>query len=260
MENKIDIYLIAFFVSFVLFVLGTVLLFAQYKNRQKIALQEKEALEQQHQQALLATQLEIQQQTMQHIGREIHDSVGQKLTLASLYTQQLEFTNKYPAIQDQLLAIGNVINESLAELRSLSKSLTESPTLHTHLPQLIEMECKKVEATGKCRTAFHNGANETSIAATTKNILFRVVQEFMQNSLKHSGCKLITIQLRSTTDGLLLLLQDDGKGFDIQEQANGIGLQNIQKRAALIQAELQLNSTLGKGTSLQLFIPKASIV
>lgn len=77
---------------------------------------------------LLNTQLQIQQQTMQFIGQEIHDSVAQKLTLASIYTQRMEFDNGVPAIKDKLGAVSKIVNDSLLGGRQISKDLTDTKT------------------------------------------------------------------------------------------------------------------------------------
>ncbi len=254
-EKETIILIIASLIAILLLCIAFIVILLIHRNRKLLYAKETHELYETHQQELLTSQLEIQQQTMQHIGREIHDNVGQKLTLASLYTQQLEFTNQYPVINEQLVAIGSVINESLTELRSLSKSLTDANTLNISLQKLIQTECKKIDATGNCKTHFSSNETETNINPSTKNIVLRMVQEFLQNSLKHSQCKLITIQLNNTAAGIILFLKDDGKGFNTNQPAKGIGLQNIAKRAATLNAQLTLQSTIGKGTSLKLLIP-----
>ncbi|MBK8610826.1 MAG: histidine kinase dimerization/phosphoacceptor domain-containing protein [Chitinophagaceae bacterium] len=83
-------------------------------------------MKEKHHIELLNTQLESQQQTMHFIGQEIHDSVAQKLTLASIYTQRMEFDNEMPGIKDKLTGVSKIINDSLLELRELSKNLTDT--------------------------------------------------------------------------------------------------------------------------------------
>lgn len=259
METSINIYLIAYFASFILLIVGVVFLFRQYQYKQQAAINEKALLQQQHQQEILTTELEVQQQTMQYIGREIHDSVGQKLTLASLYAQQLSFKKQYPNIQEQLESIGQVINESLTELRSLSKSLTNDGIQEQTLEQLLQTECNKINATAICRATLHNATVGIMVPPKVKILVLRIVQEFIQNSLKHSQCKNLYIFLQNLNDKLYLDLKDDGKGFNTSQQNKGIGLRNMQKRADLLNATLQLESTPNYGTRLQLFILKSPI-
>ena len=90
---------------------------------------------------------------------------------------------------------------------------------------------------------------------TVKRSLLRVMQEFIQNSLKHSSCNSIKIHLQEGTDGLRISATDDGKGFAIaQLTPKGIGLNNMKRRVDLIGGQFNLQSEPGKGTTLNLFI------
>jgi signal transduction histidine kinase len=256
MEKNLSLYIIIFFIAFILFFIGVVSLFIQYKNKQKLAIKEKEILEHHHQKELLEAQLYMQTQTMQEIGIEIHDNVGQKLTLASLYTQQLDFDNKYPEITERVNSISNIINESLNELRNLSKNLTNSYIEELSLKELIENEIEKIKQTNRYQF-YINIDTENGYATLTKTILIRVVQEFFQNTMKHTNATILGVQLQRKVDGLHLALTDNGKGFDNNEIASkkGIGLQNMKKRIALVGGTMQIQSVINNGTTLTLSIP-----
>lgn len=260
MEIKLEIYLIVFFISFLLFFTGIVVLFIQYKNKQKAVVKEKLITEQLHQQELLSTQLEIQLQTMQYIGREIHDNIGQKLTLASLYTQQLAYENKAPQVTDKIENISSIINESLTELRRLSKSLTDDNVNGGSLQELLQQEFNKVNEL-KSGTVLFNSTNfNITLPYQTKNILLRIVQEFMQNSLKHADCQHIIVSLKANKDELNLSLKDDGKGFDVSGlNFQGIGLSNMKKRTVLIGGSFNFQSIQHKGTSMEINIPFSNL-
>ena len=209
-----------------------------------------------HQKELLSAQLEIQNQTMQHIGREIHDNVGQKLTLASLYTQQLAFENKAPHINDSIENISNIINESLCELRALSKTLTDNSIETKSVSELIAAEVKKISELNLCEVRFNSASNAVNASYQTKTIVLRITQEFIQNSIKHAKCSLITIDLRSENNSIQLSLYDNGIGFDVtQTKGNGIGLTNMKKRTELIQGTFALESRPNHGTQLTVILP-----
>lgn len=208
-----------------------------------------------HQKELLSAQLEIQQQTMQHIGREIHDNIGQKLTLASLYTQQLAYENKAPQINENIENISAIINQSLTELRELSKSLTNDTIDATDISQLLEEECIKIKDSKICNVEYTSDIKNLKLDYQTKSILLRIVQEFMQNSIKHAQCKSISVSLNTTQTHLVLALSDDGKGFDVsQKSGNGIGLNNMKKRVEIIGGNYDLQSDT-TGTKLIIEIP-----
>jgi signal transduction histidine kinase len=235
----------------------------QYRKRKLLYDKEKELITLQYNQNLLNTNLEIKEQTMQDIGREIHDNVGQKLTLASIYANQLAFDKQYPQIHDRIAAISNIINESLSELRGLSKSLTHSNTEIKELNELIITECDRVNALNICQTTCVFNTPNLKLSSTVKNFIVRIMQEFIQNSLKHANCKNILLEFIYQNEVLYISAHDDGDGFDhnkqLQNPEKGIGLSNMKKRAALIGADLTISSEINKGTVLNLSIPANNI-
>lgn len=205
---------------------------------------------------MLSNQLEIQTQTMQHIGRKIHDNIGQNLTLASIYTQQLAFENKAPHINENIENIGAIINQSLVELRQLSKSLTDDNIEDNSIIDLIENECVKINDLKKCEVIFKYELKIIVDSYQIKSILFRITQEFLQNSIKHSKCKNINISLKKSENSIQLELQDDGVDFNINTiESKGIGLINMKKRTEILNGTFNLERKINFGTNLIIQIP-----
>jgi signal transduction histidine kinase len=238
------------------FIAGVILFVIQYRKRKAAHEKEKTMIAEKHTKELLKAQLEIQQQTMQHIGREIHDNVGQKLTLASLYAQQLSFENKAPHINDKIENIGAIINESLSELRQLSKSLTDDFIAQNSIIELINRECQAVTKLQKTTVEFMHNSGQVAVSYQSKNILLRIVQEFLQNSIKHAECKNILIKLAVNENEINVMLSDDGKGFNEKTlMVKGIGLSNMKKRTQLLGGNFNLTSAPGSGTQLHIILP-----
>lgn len=241
------------------FVVGIVFFVMHYRKRKLESEKEKSLIKKEHEKQLLELQFEIQSQTMQEIGREIHDNVGQKLTLASLYTQQLDYENKYHEIHDRINAVTMVINESLSELRALSKNLTNQQIEQQPLKKLLEDEMERIKNISgyQVKTEIDINNGHSTLA---KTIVFRIVQEFFQNSIKHAKADILTLQLNHNTQNLYLLLKDNGKGFVYEsEKHKGIGLENMKKRAAMLGAQIQIQSEPGIGTALTLIIPNEKL-
>jgi signal transduction histidine kinase len=259
-KTEITIFIILANLIILIFISGIIIFILQYRKRKLEYEKEKVRIEEQHRLDMLNSHIVIQQQTMQFIGGEIHDSVAQKLTLASIYSQKLEFENKYPGIADKINAISEIINDSLAELRDLSKTLTDNRIQQTSLTDLLRQECERLNDAGVCKATFVSDfGNEMSV--TVKSFLLRVLQEFIQNSLKHAACNQINIRIEANNDGLSVVASDDGKGFDSSNiHSKGIGLNNMSRRIRLIGGNFNLESKPGEGTVLRVFIPGQNLV
>lgn len=244
-----NVFLLAFIVAAITFVV-------QYKNKKRENLAQLEQQEIFHQKELLTTEIEIQLQTMQHIGREIHDNVGQKLTLASLYIQQLAFENKAPNINEKIENIGEIIDQSLKELRHLSRSLTDNAIEKGNLYQLLQEEVQRIKDLRKFKVNLAIANENLPLTYQTKSVIVRVVQEFLQNSMKYANCNALGISVAKLNNELSLVLSDDGKGFEAHNtKEHGIGLINMKKRVELIGGSYQLQSAKNEGTKLTIKIP-----
>jgi len=187
-KTELLITIILFNVFFVLFVAALMVYIRKYRQRKKEYLNEIEIKNEIHQKELLATQLEIQQATMQQIGRELHDNIGQKLTLVSLYTQQLLYENKVPEVNERIEQVSQIINQSLQDLRSLSKTLTDDNINQKEIVTLIQEEVDNTNAFKKCNVSFKHNFKQLDLGFVHKNVLLRITQEFIQNSIKHAQC------------------------------------------------------------------------
>lgn len=236
--------------------LEAVLLSFALADKINISKKEKWKVQELHRAELLNNKLEIKQQTLQFIGREIHDNIGQKLTLAAIYAQQMEVANIDHGTTRQLKGISKILNDSLEELRDLSRSLTDTRLENYTLTQLLTLEVERINATGICKVVLELSDGVFTMNVTPKNFLLRIIQEFIQNSLKHSCCKKITVTLHHNECGLIIMVSDDGKGFDLQSiKSEGIGLNNMERRMKIIGGTLDLQSQPGVGTKLNLYIP-----
>ncbi len=257
-KTELLVTLIIFNIFFVLFVAAIMVYIRKYKQRKKEYLNEIEIKNEIHQKELLATQLEIQQATMQQIGRELHDNIGQKLTLVSLYTQQLLYENKVPEVSERIEQVSQIINQSLHDLRSLSKTLTDDNISQKEIVTLIQEEVDNTNSFKKCKVSFEHNFKQLDLGFAHKNVLLRITQEFIQNSIKHAKCKNIFINLNTSEESLWELnIKDDGVGFDRSNiKSNGIGLTNMKNRAEIIGANFSLESQKNMGTTLNIILKR----
>jgi len=256
-ETPIVITLVFFNIIFIAFIAGIVIFIREYRSKKRLHLKEIKSIDEAYQRELLTTQVEIQKDTMQHIGREIHDSVGQKLTLASIYIKQWLHENTIKEKNKEVTEIDKIIDSSLQELRQLSRSLTNDHIKTYDIRDLIRMECEKINALNSCSVDFENTSVIKPQSYERKSVLLRIAQEFLQNSIKHARCSEIKVALnQQENNGIYLNMKDNGVGFEKDQlRSKGIGLGNIEKRAELIGAVITLEGVPNKGTTLHLKIP-----
>jgi signal transduction histidine kinase len=259
MDNPAEGYLLIGVTMFIMSVLLIAILMVMliYRRRRLVHVREMKIMKDKYDKEIMETQLGIQQETMQQIGREIHDNVGQKLTLAALYTTHLNLGDNNERNPEKIHSIGELINESLSDLRALSQNLTQVNQAGMELDVLLRREVNKLNQAEVCKAQFHVSGIPLVPAPEITNMILRIVQEFLQNSIKHADCRNIYLQLQYEEECCHVNIKDVGAGFILTAPLvrNGIGIENMKKRAALAGAQLILKSSPGKGTELDLIVP-----
>lgn len=213
-----------------------------------------------YQEQLLQTQLEIQEQTLKTISQEIHDNIGQALTLAKLNLSTMP-PSEDKKLQQKVLNSKELIGKAIGDLRDLSHSLDTDYVQEMGFQRAIEYELERIQKSGLVDTVMEVQGTPYRLGKQKELILFRIIQEAFNNILKHADAKSIKVEINYLPVALELAITDDGKGMDLtQLPANnaGLGTRNMQSRAQLIGAGFDLTSYPGKGTSINIFLPVES--
>ncbi|WP_229365663.1 sensor histidine kinase [Fibrisoma montanum] len=224
------------------------------------------SLREAYERELLKTQIEIQNQTLEQVGRELHDHIGQLLSVAMLHLngldEELEQSEHRHAIQQTI----NVVRTTIQDVRALSKTLDSDTVRRFGLRQSLELELERIERTGRFRTYLHVTGTPYSLGEEAETILFRIAQESLNNAIKHSGGHAIMVTTSYQSDQFKLSITDDGKGFDVDEVSTrkadiaGSGLRNLQQRAHLLGGTCTISSEPGQETRVDIVLPKQAAV
>lgn len=214
----------------------------QIQNRQKM-----DQIKSEHEKTLLNIENEIQQETLAHIGRELHDNIGQLLSLAKL---------NFGSIKPEKQAEGKLIlNQVIQEVRGLSKQLNLDWVESISINEFIEQQLGRIKATGFCETELSADLELVDLVKDQKLVLIRVIQESLNNAIKHAAPNKIEARVYQDGTGRKIRITDDGKGFDDTQQSSGSGMFNLKKRMETINGQFELTSTVGKGTEITLTLP-----
>ena len=227
----------------VVIVVFLVILFTVFQRRKNKLLLERDEIKKRFEREIAETQIEIREETLRNISWELHDNIGQLLTLAKIQLQH--------ATPDNMHGITEIITKSLTEIRALSKSINPDFINNIKLKEALKLEIERFNRLNYIESKLTITGEEIEIDQKHGIIIFRMLQEFFSNTIKHSKASKLDVFLYYKENCIDIMVKDNGTGFNIKEDnIKGIGLQNIKARAKLINAEAKFKSEPKKGTSL----------
>lgn len=244
------------FIAFLLLclvILFCVILLKQYilkiKKHNKV-LFEKEI---EQQKAVNRAIIETQEETLNNISQELHDDAGQQLTYINFQLESLKLTN--PSIKDSIMPLSDSIGYLASSIRTLSHSINSQKFKNFKLIDSIRNELDKVNKLNvlDCQLYLNGGFNY--VFSTSENIvLYRIFQEILNNALKHSKAQTFSLTIREVPY-LYFDFKDDGVGLSKQNNQviPSLGIQNIKKRAELINFSFEIYSEEDQGTLIKLY-------
>lgn len=227
------------------------------RHRRKMA--EKLLEEQQRYQRQVTEEvISAQEKEREEIGHELHDNVNQVLTTVKLY---LEMALHQPETRNELISKSiNLVMNSIGEIRNLSHDLS-APTLGTRsLIDSITALVETVSGSSGLDISFDHSSCYTSLSMNQKLAIYRIIQEQLNNVVKHANATTVSIVLSQSNTITSLVINDNGKGFNTIEKRNGIGLNNINSRAKVFNGEAEIKSIPGKGCTLKVTLPIIGMV
>jgi len=242
----------------VLILAVTLIFFFFYFQQKKTAyLIKQRETQQRFDEEINKSKLEIQEQALQNISWEIHDNVGQLLSVAKMQLNMIQYSLPEEH-QPKISETGEILGKSLEELRGLAKSLNPDTIKNKGIIDSLKLEVNRYNRLNFVKTSLEISENLFNLSNEKEIILFRILQEFSNNTLKYAKAKNLQFKLNYGTDFLEIFVEDDGIGFDMEDKSlqNGIGLLNMQSRAKLIGAEINISSTSNNGTKLYINCPK----
>jgi len=256
--DKEELKLLIFSVSLVLVILGTALIiFFFYFQQKKTGFLLKRAEDQKKfDHEIAKSRIEIREHTLENISWEIHDNVGQLLSIAKMQLNILQ--PSLTAVQQiELQETSELIGKSLQELRSLAKSLNPVHFKTLGLLNAIKMEIDRFNRMNFIDAKIEINGDSYELSDNKGIILFRIIQEFFNNTMKHSKSAKLCILLDYKPNNLFIMIEDHGVGFDLEklEKNSGLGLQTMKSRAALIGASFKMLSKKQMGTRIEINCP-----
>ncbi len=232
-------------------VIALFLLFKNYMKNKTRLLTENELIKAKFSEALLQSQLEIQEQTFTQISEEIHDNIGQVLSLVRL---NLNTLGAKPAME-KINTTDELLGRAINDLRNLSHSLNTDHIREAGLAVAVEQLLLSLRKSGQFHTSFQNNLHNHPVSGEKSIILYRIIQEVINNIVKHAGAKTIELVMGTDNHNLHIEISDNGRGFDpaiLELPLKGQGIRSIRQRAKMINADIRIKSSPGHGTTISI--------
>ncbi|BDU26340.1 ATP-binding protein [Flavobacterium sp. GSB-24] len=238
-------------VFFTLIIVIVVIFFYFFKKKNNFVVERMEA-ELYFQSELVKTRIEIKDQTLSEISKELHDNIGQIISVAIMQLN-ISISNKNVQISE-LKDMKVVLAKALDELRILSRIINKDNLLQNNFLEAIHQDLERIKKLKKIKYNFNQIGTVPAINEEHELIIYRIFQEALHNSLKHSRSDLFDVNIETTDSVFKLQLKDFGIGYDLKKSNSGLGLNNMKLRAKLIGADLIMNSDK-TGTSVTIEYP-----
>jgi len=230
-----------------------ILVFWLFKNRQKIIQKRKLDEERWLQQELKSKAvIEAEERERQRIARELHDGVGQQLSAARLHLSALEGKFESSQIKEEMLLTNaiSMMDDAVKEVRSVAHAMLANALLKQGLAGAVRDFIQKINNGGLIKIELEISGLDQKLDPIVESMLFRIIQEIMSNIIRHSGANQVTIQLHRQETELVLMVEDNGIGFDPTVVSGNAGLQNMRSRVAYINGTFELDSSPERGTTI----------
>lgn len=222
-------------------------------NRKKRHEKEKEWLQTNFENELLKSQIEVQEYTMQNLAANLHDNIGQLLSLTIL-----TLSTVIPKEPSKLADAVELVRRAIKDVRQLSQLISGHELINQGLAKALDFDLNYLRSTGQYSIIFESNYKLQNGQQQKEIILYRVFQEAINNALRHAEATFVTVVLDQNSNFLLLSIRDNGKGFNpekVIDAKKGIGLYNMKKRITLIGGKIYIDSSPECGTEVRLVIP-----
>jgi len=215
---------------------------------------EREMLNQkiQEQKKISRAIIKAQEEEKNHIGKELHDNISQILASTKMFLSSAAKKNE--SIREIIKYPIELINSSIDEIRLLShKQVT--PLKNINLQEMLQNLVSALDKNSSLNVSFSYTVKGSLLSDELKLNIYRIVQEQINNIIKHAQAHNVTIEVKTEEDNISVQITDDGKGFKLSEKRKGIGISNMMNRIESYNGKMQIKTSPGNGVKIKVTIP-----
>ncbi|MBL4624776.1 MAG: PAS domain S-box protein [Flavobacteriales bacterium] len=198
---------------------------------------------------ILKTIVETQENEQRRVAEDLHDSLGQELSTVKLLLSSI--SSRELKEQELLVHCKGLLDSSIVSLRNTCFNMMPSSLKRYGIAEAVKQLIHKIKFQEKMKFHFKTSENLVIANKGIQVALYRIIQEFVNNSIKHAECDNVNISIAQDFEKIYLRINDDGKGFDYTSKYASNGLNNMESRVKAYNGVIEMKSEIGKGTSLE---------
>jgi signal transduction histidine kinase len=257
MDESAEIVLVYFVGTFGMALLAgaIILFFTTYQKRLLKKELEINRIKSRQQEEILQNTVLSQEKERKRIAQDLHDEVGAMLSVVKLNIAMVERKSDTSASKEIARETRSYLDEVILQVRRISRALLPPSLDKLGLAAAVEELVNWVNKSDQVEVVVWKTEDFYRFDGKKEMAIFRIIQELLNNALKHAQATQIVIKIRFCSSGLAVSVCDNGVGFDINSKGNsGLGLKNLESRTQILNARIKLRSAPGKGTSAILFL------
>lgn len=262
-KNELELLLkekqtVLYVIAILLLIMLSIGIWLFFHQRQKLKNKEIVALQQQQEITKLEALIDGEEKERRRIAQELHDGINGDLSAIKFRILGIDESNLSLDDKENLTTTVEMIDQSCAQVRNISHNLMPASIIDFGLVETVQQYCSKISQSHPLELDFQYFGNPASLPKKSETVIYRIIQELINNIIKHSQATTALVQMNFHENELFITVEDNGVGFDVKNAKNGLGLKNIESRIQLLKAGLEVDSS-SKGTSFQINIDLNSI-
>jgi two-component system, NarL family, sensor kinase len=238
---------------------GSIILFVLYYQKRMVQEQfKRQQMELEYQKKMMEAALESQENERRRVAGDLHDSIG--AMLSTIRVSLTTYAKRNSADGESINESKKMLDDTIESVRRISRDLMPSTLEKFGLSQAVKEMCERFQSTAALPIIFEEPQDTPVFTKSRELMIFRIVQELLNNALKHAEASVIKVSFHNG-EGLEVIVEDNGKGFNAEDHKNdkssgkGLGLFNIENRARLVGASVNFNASTVQGSKIIINIP-----
>lgn len=256
-NGNTEIVLIYFVGTFGMIILAGAIFFFFITYQKRLLKKELEInkMKTEQQEEILKNTIHAQEKERKRIAQDLHDEVGAMLSVVKLNISRFERKSENPSSKELAVETKSYLDDVIMQVRRISRALMPPSLEKLGLDFAIEELVSWVNKTGQLEVSYWKSGNPARFDSKKELAVFRIIQELLNNAIKHAQASAISIKTRYFPGGMAISVCDNGVGFELDKMTKtGLGLRNLESRTQIIDARIKMKSKPGKGTSAILLI------